>query len=605
MKAVSKTEDIIIVSCCNNNYIPYLSVLIKSINKNVSDRYSYEIIIVEFEVSESNKMKVLSMHLNKNVKVKFLHVEDELINRKSRKWSFGRWSKELFITILAPYLLPEYEKAIYMDCDVINMADLCDLYSVDLGDNLVAASRVLGRCIMEDPSFLTEQVLAYQKDSMIDQLSGYFNNGIMLLNLKAFRDTYTLKELLGIVEKQKFPLLDQDCINFLCKGRVLYVDAGWNWYPYTKTEFDNVITLCPVEYKSYFQVGYFNTKNIHYTIPVKPWLEPLGYYFQASSLFWESAVDTPFYSQIVDKLVEYQRNKQVLAEYEKRKISDIEKKCCDIKLYLYGLGKRGEEWINKKGYVFDGIIDENRLKWGVYQNIPVWGLQQFQEVANDKAKSMILISNEKYRDIVLTLWNMGFTNMFILKNNSDEVLDIPWEKFGEISIAKSLWSDLKSKIIFAEIVKRRMLQIGDKSIKCADLYEGNMYYRSDLLPILEGMTVCFVDSLKSALLKQDFVNWAKHRNISCVSDIYSEIETIYYLFRFDGEHAIDEIGRNMKVIERHKCCLFIDIKAGGSNLWELPIYIHQKLGGYDLFIRHHRTSIEGSVLYAIPKEITS
>lgn len=298
-----------IFSCCNNNYVPYLSTLINSINRNVTMEYDYEIIIAGFDISDRSIQKILSMDLQSNVNVIFRKIENEEMIINSSKWNFGRWSKELYITILAPYIFKEYDKIIYMDCDVINLFDLAYLYNKEIGDNLVAASRMLGRCCMENNGFGTRQVLDYEKDKKISQLGNYFNNGIMLLNLKALRKEYSLKKLLNIISENEFELLDQDCINYLCKDRVLYVEAGWNWYPYTQKEFENVIDLCPSKYKSYFWEGFKIQRNIHFTIPVKPWLEPMGIYSDCSSLFWDNAIETPFYKDIIKRMNMYQKEK--------------------------------------------------------------------------------------------------------------------------------------------------------------------------------------------------------------------------------------------------------------------------------------------------------
>lgn len=606
METSYENDNIVIVSYCNNNYVPYLSVLIQSIKANATQNHIYDIIIVEFHISEENKTKITDMCQCGNVKVRFLKINDDAIIQRSQKWEVRKWSKELYISILFPYILDEYDKVIYMDCDVINLCDLANLYGIDMGTNLVAASRLMARCCMETGDFLTEKVLKYEYDEFIVPFSDYFNNGIMLINLKSFRETYSLEYILSVIENQNFELLDQDCINFLCKGRVKYIEAGWNWYPYSDKEFKNTLKLCPHRYKTYFEDGFFYPKNIHYTIPVKPWLEPMGAYAESSSLFWKNALDTPFYDVITKRMLEYQIKKNIIVMYEKRCKRDFLSDVEQHSLVLYGLGNNGKHFLEDNNYNVEAIIDEDKVKQGKYKHIPVMGLSDFQKQYSNKDNCVILISNEQYEEILYSLYMIGYKNLYILHCMGDCYYGIKAADYEEILQAANLWSDDKSKNTFCQIIHKRISYMWDKNIKCLDIQEGNMYIFSQLLNIPIGCCIAFIDNYgMTANLMRKLIDKGSQRKIDI---LFQEKELCgqnvdMFFFRFCKGNIIEKIKANEQKIKKISGVLFIDIECKGCDLWRLPIFLKKEFSDYNIFLSHHWSFLNsGTVISAIPKK---
>lgn len=556
-KEIKGKEKIYIFTCCNDYYIPYLSVLINSICKNVSEKYDYEIIIAEYGIDINLKHEIYSMKTRENVRVHFKNVE-QYFNKEIDDWKIGRWCKEIYLTILAPYIFEDYDKIIYMDCDVINLCDLAELYAIDLGDKYVGASRLLGRCCMEENGFETKQVLRYQNDKKILQLSDYFNNGIMLLNLKKIREIYSLEFLIELICRNNFELLDQDCINYLCKNHVLYIDAGWNWYPYTDEEFSNVMSLCPDRYREYFWNGKIDQRNIHYTIPIKPWLEPFGTYHQAALLFWENAVGTPFYEQIVEQMYYYQDKKYIVSKFERKDFKNLENDICGKKVFLYGLGNKGKEFLKYNNLEISGIIDEDKSKWGVYCGIRVLGIDEIIK-KEDTDNILLIISNANYENILINLLSKGIRNLYLAECIEKKGYFINSEEYFYVNQVDNLFEDEKSKIIYRKIINKRLNYIYDKNVKCLDIYEGNMYLNNNLLK----------DYNKGFFGTVHFDS-KNYREIKCIKD---------------GTVA------------------FVDISCKGTDMWEIPIYISKHLKNYSIHIRQHASFLSGgTVLYVIPKK---
>ena len=78
-------------------------------------------------------------------------------------------------------LYPQYNKAIYLDSDIVVLGDIAELYNQDLGDNLIAAA--------PDDVIQTTKVFQEYAEKVVGvaDYRNYFNAGILLMNLDEFR----------------------------------------------------------------------------------------------------------------------------------------------------------------------------------------------------------------------------------------------------------------------------------------------------------------------------------------------------------------------------------------------------------------------------------
>ena len=61
----------------------------------------------------------------------------------------------------------------------------------------------------------------------------YINSGVLLLNMKAFREEHFTEHFLNVMNKHYFACIapDQDYLNMICRDRILYLDETWNAMP--------------------------------------------------------------------------------------------------------------------------------------------------------------------------------------------------------------------------------------------------------------------------------------------------------------------------------------------------------------------------------------
>ena len=89
-----------------------------------------------------------------------------------------------YYRLLIPIIISEYDKVLYSDVDVIFRMDLTKLYSIDLGDNYLAATRDVGLNLSKDG-------LEYINSMPEMEAGKYLQSGFIILNNKKIREKYT------------------------------------------------------------------------------------------------------------------------------------------------------------------------------------------------------------------------------------------------------------------------------------------------------------------------------------------------------------------------------------------------------------------------------
>lgn len=120
--------------------------------------------------------------------------------------------------VLLPSLLPDVDRVLYLDADVIVTDDLAPLWEVDLGDHLFGA--VTNPCYPGLPPS-KELGLARRED--------YLNSGVLLMDLARMRAEGWVDELRNFaVAHPDNPCPDQDALSARYHDRALRLHPRWN-----------------------------------------------------------------------------------------------------------------------------------------------------------------------------------------------------------------------------------------------------------------------------------------------------------------------------------------------------------------------------------------
>ncbi|MCL2374330.1 MAG: hypothetical protein FWC65_03705, partial [Treponema sp.] len=129
-----------IVFASDNNYVPYMSAAMQSIIENSSMNRKYVFFILHNKITnEAIDLLCKQISPYKQFAINFIDVT-EYISKYSLFIS-RHITVETYFRFLIPELLSDYQKAIYLDCDMIVCTDIAELFDTNLENYLLAATR--------------------------------------------------------------------------------------------------------------------------------------------------------------------------------------------------------------------------------------------------------------------------------------------------------------------------------------------------------------------------------------------------------------------------------------------------------------------------------
>lgn len=253
----------------DENYLPYLSVSLCSVKAHADRSRKYTVTVLHSGIGAEAANRITSMSED-NFVISFVDVSERLAALGDRLQLRDYYTHTTYYRIFIAEMFPELDKALYIDSDTVALADVGQLFDSDLGSNLVGG--VPDETVGTTPIFRT-----YVEEALGVPADDYFNAGVLLMNLKAFREENFYAGFTDLLGKYKFSVAqDQDYLNVLCKGRVLFVSPLWNKMP-----IPSPVSQTP--------------KLVHYNLTRKPWHYPSVLYRE---YFWEYAEKTDYYREI-------------------------------------------------------------------------------------------------------------------------------------------------------------------------------------------------------------------------------------------------------------------------------------------------------------------
>lgn len=208
-----------IVYTTNELFVAKVAASICSVFENNKEMKAIRVFIVGQGISQNSKNKFVSMakEYNRTIEIIPLNSLDEYIDFE---FDTGGWNPIVLARLILDKLLPtDVDKVLYLDGDTINVASLSDLWNTDLED------KVLGGCI-------EATVNKKQKESLGMLHMPYINAGVLLINLKLWKENSIGKKILSYYKDNAGKLFanDQDAINGTLKGKIYYLNPRYNFY---------------------------------------------------------------------------------------------------------------------------------------------------------------------------------------------------------------------------------------------------------------------------------------------------------------------------------------------------------------------------------------
>lgn len=278
-------EPINILCIADDNYAPYCGVMLTSVFENNRARTFLVYIFVGGPLKKRNALRLIRLGKKYGNSVRFIVVEDSFLRQFSLIGP-GQWmSLSTFYRLYAAALLPvSVKRVLYLDDDIIVTGDLSELWETDLSDKAVAA-------VADMYSFfeVRQSCLNYPVEA------GYFNGGMLLLNLDYWREN-GIGELCFRFLEQHHDILkyyDQDILNAVLWDKKTLLPIRNNYqvgflYEYT-------FKGKPPEFKEEILSAVDSPLIIHYSAGMKPWMM-VNYKcpFKSKWLFYKRRSPWPF-----------------------------------------------------------------------------------------------------------------------------------------------------------------------------------------------------------------------------------------------------------------------------------------------------------------------
>jgi lipopolysaccharide biosynthesis glycosyltransferase len=232
-------EPISVVSAADDNYAMPLAVTIRSAIDHLGPGQRLNVYILDGGLSSATRHRLLQSWQAPHVATKFLQPPVEQVADLKTE---NHLNLVTYLRLFMPQLLPaELERVIFLDADLLVQKDLAELWAVELGDAPVAAindyftpylntREAIGRPSICDS--VPEKCLPVRnyRELGLQGTAGYFNAGVMVVNLREWRRRDVLRQATTLVRRYWEHVLycDQYALNVLFSEQWLPLDPRWN-----------------------------------------------------------------------------------------------------------------------------------------------------------------------------------------------------------------------------------------------------------------------------------------------------------------------------------------------------------------------------------------
>lgn len=217
--------------CSSNEYVPYLSVYLKSIIENCSRKK--DIVIFENGISMKNKEILIRNFSGNDTSIRFVNPSSLFKDINLHVYE-DYWAEECFYRIAAPLLLQEYEKIIFTDIDLIACDDILKLADFNMRGYPIAAciEPIWQEFYLENTIIHGMGIRTYTDDILkFSNKFMYYNTGVLVFDVQECNKLNCFHGLIDIIANNKLLYQEQDAINIFLKINFIHfqVNGTLNW----------------------------------------------------------------------------------------------------------------------------------------------------------------------------------------------------------------------------------------------------------------------------------------------------------------------------------------------------------------------------------------
>lgn len=249
-----------IVCCIDSNYTKYCCVMLTSLLEN-NQETQVSIHILDNAIGNKDKERIRDIvELKYKQKLFFYSLDENLLKKFPSTDSYV--SLTTYYKLFIPSILPtSIHKVLYVDCDIIVVNSLHELWNYDLSEKAIAAVKDAHKNLDKDCIRLGYDY--YKED--------YYNAEVILFNLDFLRQyDFTQKAISYVKERgNSLKYHDQDVLNGVLHGLILSLPYKYNLHDnlYRRKQYAKEDQI-PLIRKD-LQLN--NRSIIHFSSKRKPW----------------------------------------------------------------------------------------------------------------------------------------------------------------------------------------------------------------------------------------------------------------------------------------------------------------------------------------------
>ncbi len=197
---------------CDDNYAQYASVVMASVLTNASKDDNISFYILDGGINNDKKEKILTLKKTiKDCEINFVDINEEDFNDYKSVNTHKYITLPTFYRLKLPELLPNVNRVIYLDCDVVVNTSLAELFNISMGESSIAGVHDIDKKdVRRNPTCVNAGVLVMDLDNM------------RKYNIQNKFLEWTKEHIDEIVKG------DQQIINETLKGNIVIVQDKWN-----------------------------------------------------------------------------------------------------------------------------------------------------------------------------------------------------------------------------------------------------------------------------------------------------------------------------------------------------------------------------------------
>lgn len=264
----NKTISIVVAS--DNHYAILIVALLKSIDLNHKTDEHIDFHIIDDGIAAKFRKKLETIVDPKRITIKWHKSKAIIPDNISIPVDSSSFPLTAYLRVFSPYVVDQnLDKLIYLDVDTIVQDDISKLWSLDLGDHIIAAAQDVGKTV--DCQW---GGIANYKELGLTADTKYFNSGILVVNPKKWRAENISAQVITALSTyaQYVQLADQYGLNVVFANKWLQLDDKWNWFAFKENDNPHIVHFLDIKpiFKSYNSLEVYKDEFFRY-LSLTPW----------------------------------------------------------------------------------------------------------------------------------------------------------------------------------------------------------------------------------------------------------------------------------------------------------------------------------------------